>query len=89
MNFKEFLYLLVKVDALNTFDLTDKERLAVLSTQIIKQILISLQIVPGPIEENQQRNAEDANDVFMRYEPFDFAYYDQPKIMMSRSGSSK
>jgi hypothetical protein len=32
MNFKEFLFLLVKVDALNTFDLTDKERLAVLST---------------------------------------------------------
>ena len=32
MNFKELLYLLVKVDALNTFDLTEKERLAVLST---------------------------------------------------------
>ena len=32
MNFKELLYLLVKVDALNDFDLTEKERLAVLST---------------------------------------------------------
>ena len=32
MNFKELLFLLVKVDALNTFDLTEKERLSVLST---------------------------------------------------------
>ena len=32
MNFKELLYLLVKVDALNAFDLTEKERLSVLST---------------------------------------------------------
>ena len=32
INFKDFLHLLVKVDALNAFELTDKERLAVLST---------------------------------------------------------
>lgn len=32
MNFKELLFLLVKVDALNTFDLTEKERLSALST---------------------------------------------------------
>jgi|LauGreDrversion4_2_1035121.scaffolds.fasta_scaffold682985_3 hypothetical protein len=32
MNFKELLFLLNKVDALNAFDLTEKERLAVLST---------------------------------------------------------
>ena len=46
---------------------------------------MSLQIIPEAIEGDHQFHAEDANDVFIRYEPFDFAYYDQPKVLMSRS----
>ena len=43
-----------------------------------------MQILPEVIMEGGSGRAEDANDVFMRYEPYDYAYYDQPKILMSR-----
>jgi hypothetical protein len=29
--------------------------------------------------------AEDANDIFLRLEPFDLAYYEIPKLLVSRS----
>jgi hypothetical protein len=43
-----------------------------------------VQILPEVIMEGGSGCVEDANDVFMRYEPYNYAYYDQPKILMSR-----
>ncbi len=45
LTFSETLKVLHKVDFFGQFELTDKERLSVLSTQIIKEILLSVSMI--------------------------------------------
>ena len=45
LNFNETLAILNKVDFFGTFELTDKERMSVLSTQIVKEILLSINMI--------------------------------------------
>jgi hypothetical protein len=84
LNFEGLLKLLVEVDALNTFNLTEKERLSVLSTQIIKALFIFTNVITEQKGASVD-NAQDTNEVFNKIEPFDGSLYDKPRILVSRS----
>lgn len=82
LNFEGLLKLLVEVDGLNAFELTEKERVSVLSAQFARLLLLQAEIVSPP---TYGAPADDANDAFNRVQPFDASHYDMPRILVSKS----
>ena len=86
LNFPEVLTILNKVDFFGQFELTEKERMSVLSTQIIKEILSTAKLISDAPEF--KTSVEDASDVFNRFHPFDGPSYEQPKILIARASKN-
>lgn len=82
LNFDGLLKLLVEVDGLNAFELTEKERISVLSAQFVRLLLLQAEIVNAPL---YGQPADDANEAFNRVQPFDASHYDLPRILVSKS----
>jgi len=84
LNFEGLLKVLIEVDALNAFQLTEKERLSVLSTQIIKALMLYVNMI-SEVEGSSTTNSMDANDAFNRFQPFDGVTFAKPRVLVGRS----